>query len=210
MKNCTCAVVPTFACFLTFRSLIVCSLLQGPRSPFRELNLRGSIREQLANLSILEYPVIHVFLPSQSYDFEVIEDANPCRKEVVNKVAVKSEEVCQPGVYFRVEEIEEDGSPHPHDSCVMTTSKMDTEFSTSLKEARSDETTLDEKFDSRKLLPGTIQSSTLASCGNDELDFDKGLADDAYGDLIAQTNSDAAGFLPQVFVDEELEEGEIA
>ena len=51
--------------------------LQGSRSPFNELDIRAPIREQLANLVVLEYPQIHVFLPSHSYDFDVNKVFNP-------------------------------------------------------------------------------------------------------------------------------------
>ena len=51
--------------------------LQGSRSPFEELGIRAPIREQLANLVILEYSQIHVFLPSHSYDLDVIKVSNP-------------------------------------------------------------------------------------------------------------------------------------
>ncbi|KAG9147776.1 hypothetical protein Leryth_018831 [Lithospermum erythrorhizon] len=36
---------------------------KDPKSPFRKLDIKAPLREQLANLVILEYPVIHVFLP---------------------------------------------------------------------------------------------------------------------------------------------------
>ena len=52
-------------------------LQQGPRSPFRELDVKAPIRQQLSNLVILEYAVIYVFLPSQNFDFEVVKEANP-------------------------------------------------------------------------------------------------------------------------------------
>nr|XP_027106813.1 putative box C/D snoRNA protein SPCC613.07 [Coffea arabica]XP_027113644.1 putative box C/D snoRNA protein SPCC613.07 [Coffea arabica] len=81
---------------------------KGSRSPFRQLDINAPIREQLANLVILEYPVIHVFLPSQSYDFEVIKDVIPQKARV--KESVSTDDVNQNGVTFKEEEIEEDGS----------------------------------------------------------------------------------------------------
>ena len=52
-------------------------LQQAPRSPFRELDVKAPIRQQLSNLVILEYAVIYVFLPSHNFDFEVVKEANP-------------------------------------------------------------------------------------------------------------------------------------
>ncbi|CAN8311277.1 unnamed protein product [Cochlearia groenlandica] len=49
---------------------------KGAKAPFKELDIKASLRQQLAKVAILEYPVIHVYLPSQSYDFEVIRDFN--------------------------------------------------------------------------------------------------------------------------------------
>ncbi|KAH0916808.1 hypothetical protein HID58_031254 [Brassica napus] len=47
---------------------------KGVKVPFKELDIKGPVRQQLAQVTILEYPVIHVYLPSHSYDFEVIRD----------------------------------------------------------------------------------------------------------------------------------------
>ncbi|KAF8045222.1 hypothetical protein N665_5388s0002 [Sinapis alba] len=47
---------------------------KGAKAPFKELDIKASLRQQLAKVAIVEYPVIHVYLPSQSYDFEVIRD----------------------------------------------------------------------------------------------------------------------------------------
>ncbi|GLT32150.1 hypothetical protein SLA2020_068370 [Shorea laevis] len=56
---------------------------KGPKSPFRELDMKAPIRKQLANIVIVEYPVIHVFLPSHSFDSEVVrEDRSVNRSEL--------------------------------------------------------------------------------------------------------------------------------
>ncbi|KAJ9680161.1 hypothetical protein PVL29_019449 [Vitis rotundifolia] len=83
--------------------------LQGPRSPFYELDIRAPIRHQLASLVILEYPLIHVFLPSHSYDFNVIKDANHCRHQPELKESVSIDHPSPEGISFREEEIEEHG-----------------------------------------------------------------------------------------------------
>uniref|UniRef100_A0A1J3F1W9 Box C/D snoRNA protein 1 n=1 Tax=Noccaea caerulescens TaxID=107243 RepID=A0A1J3F1W9_NOCCA len=49
----------------------------GAKAPFKELNIKAPLRQQLAGVDILEYPVIHVYLPSQSCDFQVIRDVDP-------------------------------------------------------------------------------------------------------------------------------------
>ncbi|RVW20900.1 hypothetical protein CK203_112996 [Vitis vinifera] len=83
--------------------------LQDPRSPFRELDIRAPIRQQLANLVILEYPLIHVSLLSHSYDFNVIKDANPCCHRPELKESVAIDHPSSEGISFREEEIEEYG-----------------------------------------------------------------------------------------------------
>ncbi|XP_013590787.1 PREDICTED: box C/D snoRNA protein 1-like [Brassica oleracea var. oleracea] len=47
---------------------------KGAKATFKELDIKASLRQQLAKVAIVEYPVIHVYLPSQSYDFEGIRD----------------------------------------------------------------------------------------------------------------------------------------
>lgn len=83
---------------------------KGNRSAFRELDINSPISHLLSNLLIFEYPVIHVFLPSDRCDFEVVRDLRPIR--------VKNEpKPCEPdnhssqvdGIHFREEEIQEEG-----------------------------------------------------------------------------------------------------
>ncbi|XP_056841761.1 uncharacterized protein LOC108858503 [Raphanus sativus] len=47
---------------------------KGAKAPFKELDIKAPLRQQLAKVAIVEYPVIHVYLPSHSYDFDVIRD----------------------------------------------------------------------------------------------------------------------------------------
>ncbi|KAL6322807.1 hypothetical protein AAG906_020807 [Vitis piasezkii] len=51
--------------------------LKGRSSPFHEFDIRVPIRQELVNLVILEYPLIHIFLPSHSYNVNVIKGAKP-------------------------------------------------------------------------------------------------------------------------------------
>ncbi|OIW01346.1 hypothetical protein TanjilG_20528 [Lupinus angustifolius] len=85
---------------------------KGPKSPFKELDMKAPIRQQLANVDILEFPVVFVFLQSHKINFEVIKDANPMIQEPPHN----DNEVNQSleGVSFREEEIEDDnGSADP-------------------------------------------------------------------------------------------------
>ena len=83
--------------------------LQDPRSPFRELDIRAPIRQQLANFVILEHSLIHVFFPSHSYDFNVIKDANPYCHQPELKESVAIDPPSSEGISFREKEIEEHG-----------------------------------------------------------------------------------------------------
>ncbi|XP_077247604.1 HIT-type Zinc finger family protein [Tasmannia lanceolata] len=79
---------------------------KGPKSPFCELNIKSPIGKQLADIVIVEYPVIHVFLPSHSYDFEVEKKTDTYSPNV--GPAKPFDELPSPkGVPFREEEIEE-------------------------------------------------------------------------------------------------------
>ncbi|KAK1276060.1 hypothetical protein QJS04_geneDACA001814 [Acorus gramineus] len=78
------------------------------KSPFLELNIKAPIRQQLANVLLVEYPVIHVFLPSHSLDFIVEKKVvkffqkNAKPSELPNRIPSPR------AVLSREEEIEED------------------------------------------------------------------------------------------------------
>ncbi|CAN1190820.1 Box C/D snoRNA protein 1 [Linum perenne] len=78
------------------------------KSPFRELDIKAPLREQIAHLSILEYPVIHVYLPSHSYDFEVVKDLRPVAYRQEPKSSIPNDQQIPKGVTFKEEEIEEE------------------------------------------------------------------------------------------------------
>lgn len=99
--------------------------MQGPRSPFIE----APILEQLANLVIIEYPVIHVCLPFSHYDFEVIKAAI-CHK-IDPKESTSHQEQRPHGVSFREEEIQEDASLEPRVLDLMKHAKLDGTFQSS-------------------------------------------------------------------------------
>ncbi|KAI3448935.1 hypothetical protein Pfo_005600 [Paulownia fortunei] len=206
---------------------------KGPRSPFRQLNIKAPIREQLANIVILEYPVIHVYLPSHSYDFDVINDANPSKVEI--KERAHHDYPSPKGVTFREEEIEDGVSSEPHVSDLMNhayeergTEKEPKELVQSppvvqgVKQARSVShsdtritTTEDNNIGSNSCIDPFAEIADL------DFDFEPGLID-VYPDLITDTNPDDFldfdGILVEqkdlecgeFLMEEELEEGEIA
>ncbi|CAN0862668.1 hypothetical protein LINGRAHAP2_LOCUS8517 [Linum grandiflorum] len=81
------------------------------KSPFRELDIKAPIRQQIAHLSILEYPVIHVYLPSHSYDFEVVKDLRPVAyHHEAKSSSIRHDQQSPKGVAFKVEEIQEEAN----------------------------------------------------------------------------------------------------
>jgi len=81
--------------------------LQGPKSPFRELNIKAPIGRQLAGVVILEYPVVFVFLPSHSYEFEVEKYARLSTKKA-EPPGSSDAKLSPKGNLFMEEEIEDD------------------------------------------------------------------------------------------------------
>ncbi|PSS11979.1 Box C/D snoRNA protein [Actinidia chinensis var. chinensis] len=205
---------------------------KGPKSPFRELDIKAPIRQQLANLMILEYPVIHVFLPSHKYDFEVIKDAVPCRTEI--KESISNNHPSQKGVTFREEEIEDDScsdrhildlTKHvkPNQGLQISPKDNGTEKELNAKPLLENASHVHKAEDSTS---SSFKSKNPAVFDGMDFDFEQGLID-AYTDLIAQTNPDdfldLEGMFPDDFeldertddrdfsgiIPEELEEGEI-
>jgi len=82
--------------------------IQGPKSPFKEIDIKLPIRKQLADIFILEFPVVFVFLPTHRINFEVITDVNTRKHKSPQK---DSEENQIPqGLSFREEVIEDDNN----------------------------------------------------------------------------------------------------
>ncbi|CAI8593553.1 unnamed protein product [Vicia faba] len=81
---------------------------KGPESPFKELDMKAPIRQQLENVVILEYPVIFVFLPSHTINFEVIKNVIPSTPKSPQKDSEVN--LISEGVSFREEEIEDDNN----------------------------------------------------------------------------------------------------
>ncbi|KAB1224888.1 Box C/D snoRNA protein 1 [Morella rubra] len=182
---------------------------KGPRSPFRELDIKAPIRQQFANLVILEYPVIFVFLPSQSFDFEVVKDANLVTPKTELKDSGSNPR--PEGVPFKEEEIEDNNSPSdPPFFDLMkhaTSSPMHLfpPLSGRSEKAIDNSSAMNKRFE--KAVDNTAESPLVSrvAIGNNshsfsnskkseasemmEFDFDQGLID-SYSELIAQINPD--------------------
>ncbi|XWS35476.1 hypothetical protein CRYUN_Cryun20dG0000600 [Craigia yunnanensis] len=206
---------------------------KGPKSPFRELDIKAPIRQQLADTVILEYPVIHVFLPSEHYDFEVVRENYPVTHRPEGKDSGSADNEIPKGITFKEEEIE-DGD-----------SSLDPPVFDLMKHVISSPIhQIPHQNKSEKAFSNSVcPFSTRAGAGNGEhsssqtkdsevfqdmeFDFDQGLLD-AYSELIAEINPDdfldLEGEFPKqsdtedrrdlsnsrgVFFAEELEEGEI-
>ncbi|XP_052170828.1 uncharacterized protein LOC127787030 [Diospyros lotus] len=201
---------------------------KGPKAPFRELDIGAPIRQQLANLVILEYPVIHAFLSSDHHDFEVIKEVKPRKAKVEERI---SNSCASPkGVTFQEEEIQDDGSLNTQVLDLMKNAKPDHVLQISHQD-KGTERELDSKFGIPSL-EKTAQGTELVS-NNDayihkgqdsiqsgfrtndpevladmdlDFDFEQGLID-AYSDIIAQTNPDDFLDFESVFPeDTELQE----
>ncbi|KAL4585776.1 hypothetical protein LXL04_010402 [Taraxacum kok-saghyz] len=172
-----------------------------PKSPYRELDIHTPIREQLANLVIVEYPVIHVFLPSHKLNFEVIKDISPrpIRSNLVNDSQADPKGVC-----FKEEEIKDQDSADPHVLDLMNESNSKMER----KEEEIIPTNVDDKVGGVDLMSFDFDPelmdvySNLMSVTNpdDFLDLDSLL----YNDVQGQGKEGKFGG-----VKDELEEGEI-
>ncbi|XP_065856199.1 uncharacterized protein [Euphorbia lathyris] len=206
---------------------------KGPKSPFCELDIKAPLRQQLASVVILEYPVIHVFLPSHGQNFEVVKVLRPVSHRPETKSPVKDNAILE-GVAFREEEIEDNNGSS--DQQVYDLKQKET--LRPLQEIVHCET-------SGKTLDGSTDGCLLAkleaddNLGNNsksigtsifedmEFDFDQGFID-AYSDLIGQVNpgdflhlegelskeeevggKDFCNSGEITFTQEELEEGEI-
>uniref|UniRef100_A0A5B7BHN4 Box C/D snoRNA protein 1 n=1 Tax=Davidia involucrata TaxID=16924 RepID=A0A5B7BHN4_DAVIN len=199
---------------------------KGSRSPYRELDIKAPLRQQLANIVILEYPVIHVLLPLHSYDFEVIKDAISQKPELES---IGNNDPSPKGVTFREEEIADGSSLDPQVLDLMKHVKPNPEFQFPHQDKRT-EKELNDTFD-RPLLAKVAQvtkpvlkndlcihksedDNIYSSSKTEEpgfledldFDFEQGLID-AYSNLIGQTNPDDFLDLEGMFTEEvELEE----
>ncbi|XP_044491102.1 box C/D snoRNA protein 1 [Mangifera indica] len=206
---------------------------KGPKSPFRELDIKAPLRQQLSNIVILEYPVIYVFLPSRSYDFEV--DSQRLTSRPVLRDPVSNDHQSPKGILFREEEIEDVISTDPQVCDIMRSVNrgplpgMPNETSMTEKESNNLDTPSLTRVAADNILYSNSKVEERGVPEDMEFDFDQGLID-AYSDLIAEINPDDFLDLDGIFAkeasgqetgdllnskrdylrEEELEEGEIA
>ncbi|KAJ4711687.1 box C/D snoRNA protein 1 [Melia azedarach] len=208
---------------------------KGPKSPFRELDIKAPIRQQLSNIVILEYPVIYVFLSSHSYDFEVVKDSHVPNRSLL-KDPINNDHQSPKGVPFKEEEIEEDiasSGTRVFDLMKHVNSSVAPQMGNENKISEKELNNLDVPFLTKMVADNSSHSSQKTEeqgiFGDMEYDFDQGLID-AYSDIIAQINPDDFLDLDGIFAKEvsvegrdglpnfrgdnlateELEEGEIA
>ncbi|XP_043715241.1 box C/D snoRNA protein 1-like [Telopea speciosissima] len=186
---------------------------KGLKSPFRELDIKGPLRQQLANIIIIEYPIVHVLLPSDSIDFEISRDANVFPQKSEHRLSPNDEQASPQGVLFREEEIVDDDicdprivdlmeyvNPEPLDNFQAVDRKIDRQVLSSdaqLNGVSKDITPWlkNESQTCKAEDKGTFLSSSskeIGVAGNVGFDFDQDLKD-VYSGLIEQANPD--GFL---------------
>lgn len=208
--------------------------IQGPKSPFKELDMKAPIRQQLANVVILEFPVIYVFLPSHNVNFEVIKGVKPTIQKPLQKDCDGDQSL--KGIAFREEEIEDDSNPTDskifdlmeHRGSGLSHQMVGQNKSSEQALNNSSDKPLPEGETAENLSHSPPKTKELEFSENIAFDFDQNFMD-VYADLMAQINPDdfldfesefsnkteveerdlcgTSGILP---VPEELEEGEIA
>lgn len=207
--------------------------MQKPKSPFCELDINVPIRRQLSNLLIIEYPVIHIFLPSHSPDVKVIK--NVISQQVQPKADPVNASQPEPeGVFFKEEEIKDHDSSDSHvlDLKDKSSSKTETKYEglvhdsadphvLDITDKSNNKTETQDQGVIHKALDSTSNDNDLADLVN--FDFETGLID-IYSSLMSESNPDdfldfegLCDDLPSKgedikcgFSDDELEEGEIA
>ena len=200
-------------------------------APFRELDSKMPIRQLFSNLVFVEYPVIYVFLPSQTPNFEVVKTANPVSHNPEGKNTGKNDLASPEGVRFRVEEIEDDdnsfntqvldlmkasnSSPHCEVDPQNVLGAATHNYSTDLMG----------KHEVGNSPNSSSQAKELGVHKELEFDFEQDLMD-TYSNIMAQINPDdfldwdedfskgvemegSGDLLGDVFTVDELEEGEI-
>ncbi|KAI9107309.1 hypothetical protein K1719_021697 [Acacia pycnantha] len=222
------------ASFALFWRSILSLYPKGPKSRFKELDMKAPIRKQLANVTILEFPVIHVFLPSHNVNFKIIKPVNPTiHKPLQNDRDGAQSPECIP---FREEEIEDDNnSPNPEILDLLK--HLDSELPHQMpSQNESSEQALNISSDNPlpegdivgNLSHSSLKSDNLDLSENMPFDFDSNYMD-IYSDLMSLINPeefinyevehthepevegrDLGGISGICPVPEELEEGEIA
>jgi hypothetical protein len=185
---------------------------KGQKSPYRQLDINAPIREQLSNIFILEYPVIHVFLPSHPINFEIMKDIiDTNRPNNTLKDSVPNNEPSPKGISSREEEIDDDDSTDPRVLDMMEQVKP----GQTLSETEKDLTqclAITDGSPNKIEKPMDLESMAFDFDFNMDFDFDQGSMN-PYLDLLPETSLtnldeflDLEGVFPEGV---ELEEGEI-
>lgn len=205
--------------------------MQGNNAPYRELDLDSPLSQLLGGLVILEYPVIHVFLASDSYNFEVVKDVRqPSNQHEVKRPDRDDASTGPVGVLFKEEEIEEGESvPDPQIIDLLNISETDACKTNSVGVQMNGKQSNDSTNKPRRPETGSDQVFScdvgkqveILDAKNEDFDFDQELID-AYSFLMEQSNpDDFLDYKPEgeaedlvdtnvYFADlEDLEEGEI-
>jgi hypothetical protein len=180
------------------------------------LDIKAPIKQQLEDVVILEYPVVFVFLPSHSINFEVIKAVNPS----IPKSPPKDSEInlIPEGVSFREEVIEDDNNsddPRVFDL-------MNHEASSSSHQVLTENTNSEGNVSQSSVIDNELELPDDVT-----FDFVQDFMDDAYADLMCHLNPEEFLDFESVFANrdgngvnllptieefpmaEELEEGEI-
>ncbi|KAF7842948.1 Box C/D snoRNA protein 1 [Senna tora] len=166
---------------------------KGPKSPFKELDMKAPIRQQLANVVVLEFPVIHVFLPSDNINFEVIKNVNPTIHKPLQKDCDDNQS--PKGISFREEEIQDDNNSTDSQIFDLMKNKGADLSCQVLSQNKSSEDALNNSSD-KPLLEGDIagkfshsypETKELEFAEKIALDFEENFMD-VYADLMAQIN----------------------
>ncbi|KAG6593329.1 Box C/D snoRNA protein 1, partial [Cucurbita argyrosperma subsp. sororia] len=203
---------------------------KGAMVPFRELDSKMPIRQLFSNLVFVEYPVIYVFLPSQTPNFEVVKTANPVSHNPEGKNTGKDDLASPEGVRFRVEEIEDDdNSFNTQVLDLMKASNSsphcEVEPQNVLGATHNYSTDLMGNHEVGNSPNSSSQAKELGVHKELEFDFEQDLMD-TYSNIMAQINPDdfldwdedfskgvemegSGDLLGDVFTVDELEEGEI-
>lgn len=154
---------------------------QGAKAPFKELDIKAPLRQQLAKVVLFEYPVIHVYLPSQSYDFEVIKDFNHVNTTPNPNDSLYDGHGSTNGITFLEEEIEEDdiNSFEPKVLDLMKQINYNPHL-------RVSEESKAEGVGTNNSNP-QVEPTEQEDANNMELEFEQGLID-TYSDLFAEMN----------------------
>ncbi|XP_074291462.1 uncharacterized protein LOC141618259 [Silene latifolia] len=187
---------------------------QYANSSYRELDLDTPLRELFSGLVILEYPIIHIFLPADPCNFKVVQDVKRTLTEVKSKEPITEDTSSPLVICSKEEEIVEDESPEPKIFDFLDKSIKELSKNSPTKEHVTEAKIVEDEFPEPKIfdfldksikeLPKDsptkehvpeakdVQRSTeveMLDSSIDDFDFDQELID-AYSLLMEQGNPD--------------------